>query len=87
MYIYICRDTTRFDLPLSTVKAHETIINAIDGCGGVNRPGGTREIATASRDGSVKIWDTRDLEKSVLDIQPKVTEQMNDVWAVAFGNL
>ncbi|KAG2222370.1 hypothetical protein INT45_006892 [Circinella minor] len=79
-------DTSRFDLPLSTVKAHETIINAIDGCGGINRPGGTREIVTASRDGTIKVWDTRDIEKSVLDIRPKSTEQINDAWAVAFGN-
>ncbi|KAI9489693.1 WD40-repeat-containing domain protein [Zychaea mexicana] len=76
----------RFDLPLSTTKAHETIINAIDGCGGATRPGGARELATVSRDGSVKVWDTRDLEKSVLVIKPKPAEQMNDAWAVAFGN-
>ncbi|KAI9256516.1 WD repeat-containing protein 92-like protein [Phascolomyces articulosus] len=79
-------DTSRFDLPVSTIKAHETIINAIDGCGGATQPGGAREIATACRDGCVKVWDTRDLEKSVLEIRPKPKEQMGDAWAVAFGN-
>lgn len=37
------RDTNRLEIPMSSVNAHETIINMIDGS--------TPELATASRDG------------------------------------
>ena len=37
--------------PVYCVKAHEQIINAIDGVGGMSSQNGAPEIATASRDG------------------------------------
>jgi WD40 repeat protein len=40
------------------------------------------EIATGSRDGCVKIWDTRQPEKAVLTIR---SNSKRDIWAVAFG--
>lgn len=36
-----------------SVKAHDYIINAIDGCGGLNIGGGAPELVTGSRDGTV----------------------------------
>jgi hypothetical protein len=40
-----------------SVKAHKTMMNAMDGCGGANVGYGAPEIATAGRDGSVKICE------------------------------
>ena len=40
------------------------------------------EIATGSRDGCVKVWDTRQPEKAVLTIR---SNSKKDIWAVAFG--
>lgn len=34
-----------------SVKAHDAIVNVMDGCGGVNIGYGAPEIVTASRDG------------------------------------
>ena len=48
-------DLDRLDKPSFSVKAHDKIINGIDGCGGLGIGGGAREIATASRDGAVKV--------------------------------
>ncbi|CAG7823816.1 unnamed protein product [Allacma fusca] len=66
------------------VKAHSEIINALDAIGGVGC--GAPEIATASRDGSVKIWDVRQKEKPVAVIEPGEGEDRRDCWAVSFGN-
>ncbi|KAI8824388.1 WD40-repeat-containing domain protein [Fimicolochytrium jonesii] len=79
-------DLEKTDTPLYSVKAHEQIINCIDGAGGVGSPQGPPEIATGSRDGSVKIWDTRQKDKPVAKIAPAEGEVVHDTWAVAFGN-
>jgi WD40 repeat protein len=79
--VYDLENTT---IPVFSVKAHEQIINCIDGCGGVGVNMGPPEIATASRDGVVKIWDTRQKDKPVAKISP--TNEIRDCWAVAFGN-
>ena len=42
-----------------SVKAHEGMINGIDGCGGLNIGYGAPEIATCGRDGCVRVWDMR----------------------------
>lgn len=42
-----------------SVKAHENIVNCIDGIGGQNIGYGAPEIATGGRDGCVRIWDPR----------------------------
>jgi hypothetical protein len=47
-----------------SVKAHKTMMNAIDGCGGANVGYGAPELATAGRDGAVKIC-TRQLHAVV----------------------
>ncbi|KAI7906335.1 WD40-repeat-containing domain protein [Cokeromyces recurvatus] len=74
-------DTQRFDIPLVTFKAHESIINSIDG---FNQPKESQELITGSRDGLVKVWDIRQPEKSVLTIKSNKTK---DIWAVTFGQL
>jgi len=68
------------------VKAHESVINCIDGCGGAGVANGPPEIATGSRDGAIRIWDTRQRERAVANIAPKDGEAARDTWAVAFGN-
>ncbi|KAF7727495.1 hypothetical protein EC973_007473 [Apophysomyces ossiformis] len=73
-------DTSQFELPVVSVKAHESIINAISGC---NR--GAREIVTGSRDGAAKVWDTRQPKSAVFTARSK--EKAQDIWAVAFGDL
>ena len=55
----------RLDVPAFSVKGHDSIINAIDGCGGLNVGYGAPEIVTGSRDGRVKVWDVRQTEAVV----------------------
>ena len=45
------RDLERIELPVYSVKAHDLIVNAIDGCGGLGVGGGAPELVTGSRDG------------------------------------
>lgn len=45
------RDLERLESPIYSVKAHNEIINAIDGVGGLGIGEGAPEIVTASRDG------------------------------------
>ncbi|KND01686.1 uncharacterized protein SPPG_03481 [Spizellomyces punctatus DAOM BR117] len=79
-------DLERTELPVFTVRAHEQIINCIDGCGGAGAQKGPPELATGSRDGAVKIWDVRQKDKPVAKIAPAEGEVVHDTWAVAFGN-
>ncbi len=72
-------------MPIYSVKAHKEIINAIDGVGGLGIGEGAPEIATASRDGSVKIWDPRQNETPVAVIEPAENETKRDAWTVCFG--
>lgn len=52
---FICtlfyRDLERIEAPVYSVKAHDQIVNAIDGVGGLGIGGGAPEIVTGSRDG------------------------------------
>lgn len=70
----------------SAPEAHGSIVNAIDGCGGTTG-GGAAEIATGSRDGSVRVWDSR-VSDPVLNLLPTEGQPTKppEVWAVAFGN-
>ncbi|CAF4349567.1 unnamed protein product, partial [Adineta steineri] len=68
------------------VKGHTEIINAIDAIGGLGVGEGAPEIATASRDGRVHIWDTRQADLPVASMEPAEGETKRDCWAVCFGN-
>ena len=49
----IYRDLERIEAPVYSVKAHEQIVNGIDGIGGLGIGGGAPELVTGSRDGEV----------------------------------
>ena len=67
-------DLERLDQgPIYSIKAHEQIINSIDGVGGLGIGQGAPEIVTGSRDGHVKVWDVRQKERPVACMQPKNT--------------
>ena len=46
-------------MPVFEQQAHTSIINAIDGCGGLDIGNGAPELVTGGRDGCVRLWDTR----------------------------
>lgn len=71
--------------PLFQAKGHTSIINAIDGCGGLGIGGGAPELVTGGRDGCVKVWDTRQATH-VADMSPALGSEVRDCWSVAFGN-
>ena len=71
--------------PVFDQQAHTSIINAIDGCGGLEIGHGTPEILTGGRDGCVRLWDPRCAEP-VLSMEPEAGQPVRDCWAVAFGN-
>lgn len=74
----------RLDAPTFSVNGHEQIINSIDGIGGLGGiGGGAPELATASRDGKVRVWDPR-VNEHVVSLEPQ--EESRDCWSVAFGN-
>ncbi|XP_069673534.1 dynein axonemal assembly factor 10 [Periplaneta americana] len=72
--------------PVFSSNAHKEIINCIDGVGGQNIGCGAPEIVTGSRDGSVKVWDTRQKGKPVATMEPAEGDARRDCWTVAFGN-
>eukprot|EP00483_Globobulimina_turgida_P013594 UN13619 len=79
-------DLEKMDTPIYEVKnAHNSIINTVAGIGGLGIGMGAPEIATGSRDGSVKIWDPR-ANKSVAEMLPINQNQKRDCWSVSFGN-
>eukprot|EP01080_Neovahlkampfia_damariscottae_P002979 gene2979-4989_t len=71
-----------FDLEKSktifSVQSHSNLINKIDGAG-FNF--GTTELCSASRDGDIKIWDTRQSKSAVFTYSNQI-----DCWSIAFGN-
>jgi WD40 repeat protein len=62
---------------------HAGIVNAIDGFGGIQGSHGPPELASCSRDGLVKVWDTR-VAEPVVTLDP--SGEKVDCWAVAFGD-
>ncbi|UYV74612.1 WDR92 [Cordylochernes scorpioides] len=79
-------DVTDTELPVYSAKAHDQIINAIDGVGGLEVGSGAPEIVTGSRDGSVKVWDPRQKDDPVAIMEPRDGETRRDCWTVCFGN-
>lgn len=63
-------------------RAHESIVNCIDGA----RFSGPPELATGSRDGTVKVWDIRQPQKPVIVLEPVERSRARDCWSVRFGN-
>lgn len=78
-------DLENMQKPIWSEKAHDQIINAVDGCGGLNVGGGAPELVTGSRDGTVRVWDIRQ-QDPVLSLEPVEGETPADCWTVAFGN-
>ncbi|KAA0183513.1 Protein phosphatase 3 regulatory subunit B beta [Fasciolopsis buskii] len=84
------------EVPVYGVQAHSEIVNAIDAVGGLGIGEGAPEIATGSRDGSVKVWDPRQSKIPVATMEPESTENAvplssggnnrRDCWTVAFGH-
>ncbi|XP_063129564.1 dynein axonemal assembly factor 10 isoform X2 [Rattus norvegicus] len=84
------------EIPVYSVKGHKEIINTIDGIGGLGIGEGAPEIVTGSRDGklssitsergTVKVWDPRQKEDPVANMEPAQGENKRDCWTVAFGN-
>ncbi|XP_027790217.1 dynein axonemal assembly factor 10 isoform X2 [Marmota monax] len=74
------------EIPVYSVKGHKEIINTIDGIGGLGIGEGAPEIVTGSRDGTVKVWDPRQKDDPVANMEPVQGENKRDCWTVAFGN-
>ena len=79
-------DLERAEKPVMDVKAHTSIVNAIDGCGGAHRGYGAPELVTAGRDGCVRVWDVRQKDAPVASFEPADGVAARDCWSVAFGN-
>lgn len=78
-------DLERISSPIYSQQAHKSIINAIDGIGGLEVGYGAPEIVTGGRDGCVRLWDPR-VNEPVLALEPGEGQPARDCWAVAFGN-
>mmetsp|Transcript_6576 Transcript_6576/g.11058 ORF Transcript_6576/g.11058 Transcript_6576/m.11058 type:complete len:357 (-) Transcript_6576:125-1195(-) len=78
-------DLEHTDKPVFSQQAHVSIINAIDGCGGLDVGYGAPEIVTGGRDGCVRLWDPR-VQEPVLALEPGEGQPARDCWTVAFGN-
>uniref|UniRef100_A0A7M4F228 Dynein axonemal assembly factor 10 n=1 Tax=Crocodylus porosus TaxID=8502 RepID=A0A7M4F228_CROPO len=74
------------EIPIYSVKGHKEIINSIDGIGGLGIGEGAPEIVTGSRDGTVKVWDPRQKDTPVANMEPVQGESKRDCWTVVFGN-
>ncbi|KAK2092602.1 Dynein axonemal assembly factor 10, partial [Saguinus oedipus] len=75
------------EMPVYSVKGHKEIINAIDGVGGLGIGEGAPEIVTGSRDEqlcTVKVWDPRQKDDPVANMEPVQGENKRDCWTVAF---
>jgi len=74
-------------LPVYSANAHKEIINCIDGVGGLGIGEGAPELVTGSRDGAVKVWDPRQKDIPVANMEAREGETKRDCWCVAFGNV
>jgi WD repeat-containing protein 92 len=71
--------------PVWTVRAHSTMVNCVDGVGGLSIGYGAPELATGARDGCVRVWDPR-VSDPVVSLEPAEGAAARDCWTVAFGN-
>jgi len=80
-------DLERHEKPVYSSDAHNGIVNCIDGCGGT-KGYGPPEIVTGGRDGCVRVWDPRQKNVPVAEIEPADNQKENarDCWTVAFGD-
>ena len=67
-------------------KAHEGIINAVDGIGGTSGSYGAPELVTGGKDGCVKVWDQRQTQPVAVLNADKASSAPRDCWTVAFGD-
>lgn len=74
----VCDQATIFSVP----RAHDSIVNCVDGC----RRDGPPELVTGSRDGAVKVWDSRQANRPVVVLEPVERSRARDCWCVRFGN-
>jgi len=79
-------DLEHSDKAIMDVKAHTSIVNAIDGCGGQAKGYGAPELVTCGRDGAVRVWDVRQKDAPVACFEPGEGVKARDCWSVAFGN-
>lgn len=76
-------DIEKIEKPVWEIpKAHNSIINSIDGA----LFSGPPELATCSRDGAVRVWDTRQRNKPIVSLNPVDEARARDCWTVRFGN-
>jgi WD40 repeat protein len=73
-------DLEAINTPVFSVQAHSSIINCIDGVGGLNTGYGAPELATGGRDGCVKIWDPRQQVRRIR--APCIQPGMSIRWSV-----
>ncbi|KAJ8674293.1 hypothetical protein QAD02_005555 [Eretmocerus hayati] len=83
LHIYDLEDSSS---PVYSADAHTQVLNTIDGVAGDCIGCGAPEIVTGSKDGSVKVWDSRQKDKPVAYMQPPEGNVRRDCWSVAFGN-
>ncbi|KAI1317682.1 hypothetical protein EDD11_007988 [Mortierella claussenii] len=79
-------DLTRMEVPLKMFKAHDDIVNCIDGAGSQT---GRSEFVTGCRDGTVKLWDARQDtsdSKPICNMAKSTGYQGMEVWCVAVGS-
>lgn len=71
-----------------SVNGHTDGINCLDAVGGLVNDCGPPEIVTGGRDGHIKVWDSRQNDKPVVNIEPnkQAHDGPRDCWSVAFGN-
>ncbi|KAL0248089.1 hypothetical protein GEMRC1_003326 [Eukaryota sp. GEM-RC1] len=77
-------DPERPSRPLFNAHAHTGILHALSACGPANSSGAP-EVATGGSDGFVKLWDFRQNDGPVVDIEPSEDSQARECWAVALG--
>lgn len=68
-----------------SVKAHEGLVNCIDGIGGNSISFGAPELATGGKDGIARVWDPR-VADPVIVFEPNTGTASRDCWSVCFGD-